>query len=74
MCSVGGMLAVMMVQQPGKVLMRYKSPQKTILSYTLGQVHLEDEDAVVSRKTGDVAGMCRVELISNVIMMNPFRE
>ena len=43
MCTVGGMLAIVMVQQPGKVLVTYKSPHSSMLSHSIGHVYVEEE-------------------------------
>ena len=38
MISFGGMLSIVMVQQPSKLLFTYQSPQKNILSISYGQI------------------------------------
>lgn len=38
MISFGGMLAVVIIQQPSKLLFTYQSPQKNILSISYGQL------------------------------------
>jgi hypothetical protein len=40
MCAVGGMLGVVLVQQPSKLLRSYISPNRVILSTTIGHVQV----------------------------------